>query len=75
MANPFEMPDAAYAVLCNPQNQFSLWPAMIAVPHGWSLVHGPATRKECLAFVSEHWEDICADVTADDPADCIGASR
>jgi MbtH protein len=58
MANPFEVPDADYAVLCNQQNQHSLWPADVAVPDGWTVVHGPGPRAESLAYVREHWADI-----------------
>jgi MbtH protein len=58
MANPFEVPDAEYAVLRNQQNQHSLWPVDLAVPDGWTVVHGPGSRTECLAYVREHWVDI-----------------
>lgn len=72
MTNPISAPDAGYAVLCNQQNQHSLWPADIAVPDGWTIVHGPSTRAECITFVSERWPDVCVD----DVADCIaGVAR
>jgi MbtH protein len=58
MANPFEAPDADYAVLRNQQNQHSLWLADVAVPAGWTVAHGPGPREECLAYVREHWVDI-----------------
>jgi MbtH protein len=58
MANPFEVPDADYAVLRNQQGQHSLWPADIAVPDGWTTVHGPAPREECLSHVREQWTDL-----------------
>lgn len=58
MTNPFEIPDADYSVLRNSQNQHSLWPAVIAVPDGWTAVHGPGSRADCLAYVREHWVDL-----------------
>jgi MbtH protein len=58
MANPFEVPDAAYTVLRNQRGQHSLWPADVAVPNGWTAVHGPAPKDDCLAHVREHWTDI-----------------
>ena len=58
MANPFEVPDAEYAVLRNRQNQHSLWPAAAVVPEGWTVVHGPGPREECLDYVREHWVDL-----------------
>lgn len=58
MANPFEVPDADYVVLRNRENQHSLWRADVAAPDGWTLVHGPGPRPECLAYVRENWTDI-----------------
>lgn len=58
MANPFEDNDANYTVLRNDENQHSLWPAFAPVPGGWTAVHGPGRREECLAYVREHWVDL-----------------
>jgi uncharacterized protein YbdZ (MbtH family) len=71
MANPFEVADAEYAVLRNQQDQHSLWPAAIDAPAGWTAVHGPASRDDCLAYVHENWTDI----RPKDVAEFIGASR
>ena len=37
MSNPFEDPAAEYLALINEQDQYSLWPASIEVPAGWSV--------------------------------------
>ncbi|MFK8850916.1 MbtH family protein [Streptomyces sp. Ac-502] len=58
MTNPFENPDAAYLVLVNDENQFSLWPAAAGLPGGWTVVHGEDTRQGCLDHVMEHWTDM-----------------
>ncbi|MDQ3790143.1 MAG: MbtH family protein [Actinomycetota bacterium] len=58
MANPFEEKDAPYTVLRNDENQHSLWPAFADVPHGWTLVHGPAGREDCIDYVRENWVDL-----------------
>ena len=58
MSNPFDVPDASFTVLRNALNQHSLWPAAMATPHGWTVVHGPGARADCLAYVREHWIDI-----------------
>jgi len=50
--------DLDYVVLVNDEQGHSLWPASIAVPQGWTLVHGPATRDDCLGYVRENWTDI-----------------
>jgi MbtH protein len=58
MSNPFEVPDAPYTVLRNDEDQHSLWPAFAEVPAGWTLVHGPAGREECLDYVRANWTDL-----------------
>ncbi|AVT28460.1 MULTISPECIES: MbtH family protein [unclassified Plantactinospora] len=58
MTNPFEDPDRSYLVLRNPEDQHSLWPADIDVPAGWSVVHGPDGRANCLGYVETHWTDL-----------------
>lgn len=58
MTNPFELPNADYTVLRNARRQHSLWPTAIAVPDGWTVVHGPGSRADCLAYVLQHWVDL-----------------
>lgn len=58
MTNPFDVPDSTFSVLVNAANQHSLWPAAIAVPAGWAVVHGPADRAGCLNYVAGHWTDL-----------------
>lgn len=58
MASPFEDEEGVYLVLANAENQHSLWPAVTAVPAGWTVVHGEDTRQACLEYVSENWTDM-----------------
>ena len=58
MANPFEEPDANYTVLRNDENQHSLWPAFAPTPDGWTVVHGPGRREECMTHIRETWVDL-----------------
>ncbi|MFF2510440.1 MbtH family protein [Streptomyces sp. NPDC058086] len=58
MSNPFEDPEAQYLVLVNHEGQHSLWPLFAAVPTGWSTAHGPASRQECLDYVTTNWTDL-----------------
>jgi MbtH protein len=58
MTNPFDDPDVTYLVLRNDERQYSLWPAFIEVPAGWTSAHGPCGRSECMDFISEHWTDL-----------------
>lgn len=58
MQNPFDDPDAAFLVLVNEEDQYSLWPAFIPVPAGWVVRHGPDERQECLAYIDANWTDM-----------------
>jgi MbtH protein len=58
VTNPFEVPDANYTVLRNDENQHSLWPAFAETPAGWTVVHGPGRREDCMAYVRENWTDL-----------------
>jgi MbtH protein len=58
MSNPFEDDGAQYFALINEQDQYSLWPAAIEVPAGWTVAHGPTDRQSCLDHIEVHWTDM-----------------
>lgn len=68
MSNPFDDLDGSYRVLNNQEGQYSLWPETVEVPHGWSQVHGPASRQECLEVIEREWTDMR-------PASLVAAER
>ncbi|WP_326695786.1 MbtH family protein [Streptomyces sp. NBC_01387] len=58
MDNPFDDTTAEFFVLMNEEGQYSLWPATIAIPDGWSVEHGKAARQECVEHIDTHWVDM-----------------
>lgn len=58
MANPFDDEQGAFLVLQNQENQYSLWPQIVPVPGGWSVVMGPGDRGSCLEFIDHNWIDM-----------------
>jgi MbtH protein len=58
VTNPFEDEDASYLVLVNDEGQYSLWPAMLDVPGGWSVDFGENTRQACLDHIEKVWTDM-----------------
>ncbi|MGD3107094.1 MbtH family protein [Streptomyces sp. YGL11-2] len=58
MSSPFEDDSAQYRVLVNDEGQHSLWPVFAKTPAGWTVVHGPATRQDCLDHVERVWTDM-----------------
>ncbi|MGY1502801.1 MbtH family protein [Streptomyces sp. QTS52] len=58
MPNPFDDERLDFLVLANAEGQYSLWPAPVVVPAGWSVRHAEDTRANCLAHIAEHWCDM-----------------
>jgi MbtH protein len=58
MVNPFEDESSTYRVLINNERQYSLWPASIKVPPGWSVAVDSTTREVCLEYIDQHWTDM-----------------
>ena len=58
MTNPFEDEDGDYLVLVNDEGQYSLWPSFVPVPEGWHEAECRGRRRECLAWIDEHWTDM-----------------
>lgn len=56
--NPFDNDQLSFLVLCNAEQQYSLWPAYLALPSGWAQVLGPESRSACLAYLEQQWSDI-----------------
>ncbi len=55
ISNPFDAPEGQFLVLENPHQQFSLWPALCALPPGWRVVYGPYAQPQCCQWLEHHW--------------------
>jgi MbtH protein len=49
---------AAYKVVLNEQQQYSIWPAGRENASGWRDAGMEGTRQECLAYIKEVWTDM-----------------
>ncbi|ANF98086.1 MbtH family protein [Paenibacillus bovis] len=58
MNNPFEQIDGQYIVLINEEHQYSLWPAAMDIPAGWSVSLSVADRQTCMDYIAENWQDL-----------------
>lgn len=58
MSNPFEDEDGEYVALVNEEGQYSLWPTFKDIPEGWTVTGPRGARKDCLAYIEEHWTDM-----------------
>ncbi|MER7169902.1 MbtH family protein [Streptomyces mesophilus] len=56
--NPFDDPDGIFLVLVNDEEQYSLWPAALEVPAGWSVSRAADTRQACLDHIESAWTDL-----------------
>ncbi|MET8122923.1 MbtH family NRPS accessory protein [Micromonospora sp. NPDC005291] len=52
------MDDSVVKVLVNHEEQYSLWPAFLDVPAGWTDTGVAGTKQECLSYVKEVWTDM-----------------
>jgi MbtH protein len=58
VTNPFDNDEGVFLVLINNEGQHSLWPEFADIPAGWTVVHGPGARTECLEYVNANWTDM-----------------
>lgn len=56
--NPFDDEDGSFLAVRNDEGQHSLWPEFAEVPSGWTVVHGPALRQDCLDYIQANWTDM-----------------
>lgn len=52
------MSEPLYVVVTNDEDQYSIWPAHLAVPLGWQLRTEAADRRTCLEHIRAHWVDM-----------------
>ncbi|WCN79534.1 MbtH family protein [Micromonospora sp. LH3U1] len=52
------MDDSNVKVLVNHEEQYSLWPAFLDVPAGWTDTGVSGTKEECMSYVKEVWTDM-----------------
>jgi MbtH protein len=47
-----------YKVVMNHEEQYSIWPADLEIPKGWSDVGKSGTKLECLSYIKDVWTDM-----------------
>lgn len=58
MTNPFDDETGEFLVLVNHERQYSLWPAHLDVPAGWSVTGPRGRRQACLDWIDANWTDM-----------------
>jgi MbtH protein len=54
----FDADGVIFVVVVNQANQMSIWPADRESPSGWQVIGNSGTKKECLAYIEQHWSDM-----------------
>jgi MbtH protein len=52
------MSEAAFQVVVNHEEQYSIWDARREPPDGWRGDGFTGTKPECLAHIAEVWTDL-----------------
>lgn len=47
-----------YCVVCNDEEQYSVWPADRPLPAGWRTAGPSGPRTVCLDYIAEVWTDM-----------------
>ncbi|HNQ89128.1 MAG TPA: MbtH family protein [Verrucomicrobiota bacterium] len=47
-----------YRVVCNHEEQYSLWPADQPLPLGWVDAGKTGPKDDCLSFIKAVWKDM-----------------
>lgn len=47
-----------YRVVCNDEEQYSIWPADRELPPGWHAEGTTGSRAECLDHIGRVWTDM-----------------
>ncbi|HLO03358.1 MAG TPA: MbtH family NRPS accessory protein [Symbiobacteriaceae bacterium] len=50
--------EMSYEVVCNHEQQYSLWPAHRPLPLGWNKVGKSGSKADCLDYIKEVWTDM-----------------
>lgn len=50
--------DITYRVLVNAEEQYSLWPAHLDIPAGWTFEGTEGPRDTCTTHVDQIWTDM-----------------
>ena len=58
MSSVFDDEAAAFQVVVNHEEQYSLWPAGRDLPAGWRAAGKQGSKADCLAYINDVWTDM-----------------
>ena len=47
-----------YQTVVNHEEQYSIWPANMAIPAGWKATGPKGPKSTCLDYIKEVWTDM-----------------
>ncbi|MEJ6472791.1 MbtH family protein [Pseudoalteromonas piscicida] len=47
-----------YVVVVNHEQRYSIWPATLPIPKGWSAVGEQQGKQDCLNYIEQAWTDM-----------------
>ncbi|MEW2121281.1 MbtH family protein [Streptomyces sp. NPDC005474] len=58
MDNVPQPSETQYLVVCNGEEQYSIWPVGRPLPNGWRSTGPSGPKSECLRHIDEVWTDL-----------------
>lgn len=53
-----ELMSESFVVVCNHEEQYSIWWADREVPQGWREAGKSGSKEECLTYIDQVWTDM-----------------
>jgi MbtH protein len=50
--------ETQYLVVCNGEEQYSIWPMGRPLPSGWRVTGPKGPKSECLRHIEQVWTDL-----------------
>ncbi|GHH83911.1 antibiotic synthesis protein MbtH [Kitasatospora indigofera] len=58
MDSPTRPSETQHQVVCNDEEQYSVWPLGRPLPNGWRSAGPQGTKAECLRHIDRVWTDL-----------------
>jgi MbtH protein len=58
MQGTIQASEPVFQVVCNEEEQYSIWPSGRPLPDGWREAGPRGSKAECLDYIEREWVDM-----------------